>query len=339
MITMTSLAARDTGTTQRRSGTAVASALRTLSSERSGLEALIAALERELAGPFEAAVNTISGARGRVIVTGMGKSGHIGRKIAATMASTGTPAYFVHPSEASHGDLGMIQTDDAILALSWSGETAELSDIIGYAKRFRVPLIAFTSSAQSTLGREADVCLALPKASEACPNGLAPTTSTTMQLALGDALAIALLESRGFSAQDFRIYHPGGKLGAQLKFVRDIMHTGERLPIVRRGTSMADAIVETSAKGFGCVLVTEDDGRLAGIVTDGDLRRHMNPSLLAQRVEEVMNPTPKSVAPETLLGEALEVVERMKVGALVVAENGRAVGIIHVLDLLRAGAA
>src|SRR5690606_19545435 len=184
-----------------------------------------------------------------------------------------------------------------------------------------------------------DVCLALPKASEACPNGLAPTTSTTMQLALGDALAIALLESRGFSAQDFRVYHPGGKLGAQLKFVRDIMHTGERLPLVGRGTSMAEAIVETSAKGFGCVLVTAEDGRLAGIVTDGDLRRHMNPSLLAQRVEEVMNPSPKTVTPDTLLGEALEMVERTKVGALVVAEDGRAVGIVHVLDLLRAGAA
>src|SRR3712207_767154 len=222
---------------------AVSSALRTLATEREGLAVLMDAIGNGLGAVFAAAVDAIASARGRVIVTGMGKSGHVARKIAATLASTGTPAHYVHPAEASHGDLGMVQAEDVILALSWSGETAELADIIGYAKRYRVPLIAFTSDDASTLGRAADLCLALPKAREACPNGLAPTTSTTMQLALGDALAVALLERRGFTADHFRVFHPGGKLGAQLKHVRDIMHRGERLPIVLTGTLMADALV------------------------------------------------------------------------------------------------
>src|SRR3712207_1947254 len=200
---------------------AIQSALRTLETERDGLTILMEAIGNGLGQPFTAAVETIAAARGRVIVTGMGKSGHVGRKITATFASTGTPAHYVHPAEASHGDLGMIQTDDVIIALSWSGETAELADIIGYSRRFRVPLIALTSNAESTLGRAADICLTLPKAKEACPNGLAPTTSTTVQLALGDALAVALLERRGFTADNFRVFHPGGKLGARLKLVRD----------------------------------------------------------------------------------------------------------------------
>jgi arabinose-5-phosphate isomerase len=318
---------------------ALASAARTLEAERAGLEALSAALADGLGGPFAAAVDAIMTSEGRVIVSGMGKSGHVGRKIAATLASTGTPAHFVHPGEASHGDLGMIMPQDVVLALSWSGETSELADVVAHAKRFRVTLVAITSNAESALGREADIALVLPKTAEACPNGLAPTTSTTMQLVLGDALAVALLEGRGFTAGDFRVYHPGGKLGARLKQVGAVMHSGDRLPIVSRGTQMADALVVMSAKGFGCVLVTEADGRLAGIITDGDLRRHMGTDLIAQRVDAVMTPAPKTVPPSLLVAEALEIVETRKIGALIVAEGGTPVGLVHILDLLRIGAA
>ncbi|MFN3688566.1 SIS domain-containing protein [Salinarimonas sp.] len=318
---------------------AVACALRTLATERDGLDALRAALGGPLGAAFADAVEKLRALPGRVIVTGMGKSGHIGRKIAATLASTGTAAYYVHPGEASHGDLGMILSQDAILALSWSGETSELSDLIAYAKRNGVTLVAFTSDAGSTLGRAADVCLALPKAREACPNGLAPTTSTTMQLALGDALAVALLEARGFTAQDFRLYHPGGKLGALLKQAKDIMHRGERLPLVATGTPMSEALAVQSDKSFGCAIVVDAAGRLAGIVTDGDVRRHMGNDLLARSVDEVMTRKPLTIAPDILLGEALELVETRKVSALVVVEEGRPVGLVHVLDLLRAGAA
>jgi arabinose-5-phosphate isomerase len=256
---------------------AIASALRTLETERDGLTILMEAIGNGLGPYLTAAVETLAAAKGRVIVTGMGKSGHVGRKITATFASTGTPAHYVHPAEASHGDLGMIQTDDVIIALSWSGETAELADIIGYSRRFRVPLIALTSNAESTLGRAADICLTLPKAKEACPNGLAPTTSTTIQLALGDALAVALLEKRGFTAEHFKVFHPGGKLGARLKLVRDIMHMGERLPVVGIEARMDEAIGEIGRKGFGAVIVVNDDGTLAGIVTDGDLRSWQRP--------------------------------------------------------------
>jgi arabinose-5-phosphate isomerase len=315
------------------------SAARTLETERAGLEAMLGELGNGLGQAFNAAIALMGSATGRVIVTGMGKSGHVGRKIAATFASTGTPAMFVHPAEASHGDLGMIQPADVVLALSWSGETSELSDIVAYTRRFRVGLVAITANKDSALGREADICLVLPKVPEACPNGLAPTTSTTMQLVLGDALAVALLEQRGFSRHDFRVYHPGGKLGAQLKQVRAVMHAGERLPIVPLGTRMSDAVVTMSAKGFGCAIVTAPDGSLAGIVTDGDLRRHMDPSLLSRPVDDVMTVSPTTIPPDTLVGEALEVVESRKIGALVVTEDGRPVGLVHVLDLLRIGAA
>jgi arabinose-5-phosphate isomerase len=320
-------------------GQAVESALRTLCTERDGLGILIEAIGNGLGAPFEAAVDLIASSKGRVIVSGMGKSGHVARKLVATLASTGTPSHYVHPAEASHGDLGMIQPEDVILALSWSGETTELADLIGYAKRFRVPLVALTSSATSTLGRQADICLALPRAKEACPNGLAPTTSTTMQLALGDAIAVALLERRGFTAEHFRVFHPGGKLGAMLKHVGDIMHTGDRLPIVPVGTLMADALVVQSEKSFGCVIVVDETGDLAGIVTDGDVRRHMSGDLLQRRVEEVMTTTPTTVPPGMLLAEALEIVETRKRGALIVADGSRPLGLVHVLDLLRAGVA
>jgi arabinose-5-phosphate isomerase len=285
-------------------------------------------------------VALIGAAAGRTIVTGMGKSGHIARKIAATMASTGTPAYFVHPGEASHGDLGMIRSDDVILALSWSGETAELADITTYSRRFNIPLVAITSGAESALGREADVCLCLPKSEEACPNGLAPTTSTTMQLAIGDALAVALLEAKGFTAQDFRRFHPGGKLGARLTFVRDVMHVGDKLPLVAAGALMSEAMVEISAKGFGCVGVLDPMGKLAGIVTDGDLRRHMRPDLMSAKVIDVMTASPKVGAPDLLAVEALQNLNSRKIAALFIVDvDERPIGIVHLHDLLRIGAA
>ena len=239
----------------------IASALRTIETERDGLTALAAAMCDGLGTSFVAAVDTIRQARGRLIVTGMGKSGHIARKIAATFASTGTPAFFVHAADASHGDLGMITSDDVMLVLSWSGETEELRSLIDYSRRFGIALIAVTVNADSTLGKAADIVLALPQSREACPHNLAPTTSTLMQLALGDALAIALLESRGFTAIDFGVFHPGGKLGAALKFIRDVMHPGSAVPLIARGALMSEAIVEMSAKGFGCVAVTDAEGQ------------------------------------------------------------------------------
>jgi arabinose-5-phosphate isomerase len=318
---------------------AITSALRTLETERDGLTILMEAIGNGLGPYVTAAVETLAAAKGRVIVTGMGKSGHVGRKITATFASTGTPAHYVHPAEASHGDLGMIQTDDVIIALSWSGETAELADIIGYSRRFRVPLIALTSNAESTLGRASDICLTLPKAKEACPNGLAPTTSTTIQLALGDALAVALLEKRGFTAEHFRVFHPGGKLGARLKLVRDIMHKDERLPIVGLEARMDEAIAEIGRKGFGAVIVVNGDGTLAGIVTDGDLRRNLKPDLMTLPVTAIMTRTPRTIAPDALVATALEMEEASRITALIVVENNRPIGLVHYLDLLRAGAA
>ena len=325
--------------TNARGGDLIASALRTLEAGSSGITALSAAIHDGLGRAFIAAVDLISAARGRLIVTGMGKSGHVGRKIAATFASTGTPAFFVHPSEASHGDLGMITPDDAIMALSWSGETAELKDLIDYSRRFRIGLIAVTAVTDSTLGRAADVVLAMPQAREACPHNLAPTTSTLMQAALGDALAIALLESRGFTAIDFGHFHPGGRLGAMLKFVRDIMHTGAEIPLASVGARMSEAIAEMTAKTFGCVGITDRRGHLVGIITDGDLRRHMSANLLDLAVEEVMTPQPRTVRPDQLVSEALELLNSSKKTQLMVVDGGKPVGVVHFHDLLRAGVA
>ena len=316
----------------------LASALRTLEAEAGGIAALAADIRDGLGSAFVAAVDLIHGAAGRLIVTGMGKSGHIGRKIAATFASTGAPAFFVHPGEASHGDLGMITADDLIMALSWSGETVELKDLIDYSRRFRIGLIGITANGESTLAKAADVALVLPKAREACPHNLAPTTSALMQLALGDALAVALLESRGFTALDFRALHPGGRLGAQLKFVGQIMRSGADVPLVALGTLMSDAIVEMSTKSLGCVGITEA-GRLVGIITDGDLRRHMRPDLLDAKVEEIMTPQPKTVRPDQLVSEALELLNASNITALMVVDAGSPVGIVHFHDLLRAGVA
>ena len=435
--------------TNARGGDLIASALRTLEAGSGGITALSAAIHDGLGTTFIAAVDLISAARGRLIVTGMGKSGHVGRKIAATFASTGTPAFFVHPSEASHGDLGMITPDDAIMALSWSGETAELKDLIDYSRRFRIGLIAVTAVTDSTLGRAADVVLAMPQAREACPHNLAPTTSTLMQAALGDALAIALLESRGFTAIDFGHFHPGeashgdlgmitprqdvimalswsgetaelkdlidysrrfgigliaitaniestlaraadvvltlpqareacphnlapttsslmqlalgdalaiallesrgftaidfgklhpaGRLGAMLKFVRNVMHGDP--PLATLGSKMSEALVEMTRKGFGCIGIIDANRRLVGIITDGDLRRHMRSNLPEARVEDVMTKAPKTVRPDQLASEALEILNSSKITALIVAAGGKPVGIVHVHDLLRAGVA
>ena len=324
---------------QDASSEAILSATRTLQLETEGLNALKAALARELVGSFAEAVQSLRKCRGRVIMTGMGKSGHVGLKVAATLSSTGTPAYFVHPSEASHGDLGMITRDDAILAFSWSGETVELSNIVSYSRRFAVPLIAVTSNPQSTLAQAAEIVLTLPQVKEACPHGLAPTTSTIMQLALGDCLALALLESKGFTAVDFKALHPGGQLGARLKFVGDLMHKGDRLPLASTGAAMAEALVVMTEKALGCLGVIDASGKLVGIITDGDLRRHMGDGLLARRAADIMTPGPKTVAPDLLASAALEMINASSITTLFVVEDGRPVGVIHIHDLLRAGVA
>ncbi|HZS84771.1 MAG TPA: KpsF/GutQ family sugar-phosphate isomerase [Stellaceae bacterium] len=316
----------------------ILAARRVLRMEMEGLRALLDGLDER----FEAAVALIAGIRGRVIVTGMGKSGHVARKIAATLASTGTPAQFVHPGEASHGDLGMIAAGDAVIALSNSGETAELADIVAYSRRFRIPLVAMTRRAASALAEAADVALLLPDSAEACPMGLAPTTSTTMMLALGDAIAVALLERKGFSVTDFHVLHPGGQLGRKLLRVSDIMHRGEAMPLVAGGTGMAEAILVMSAKSFGCVGVVDEAGRLVGIITDGDLRRHMSSELLAARVEAVMSTSPRTIRPRALVGEALSLMNAGTPRILclfVVEDSGRPIGILNVHDCLRAGAA
>jgi arabinose-5-phosphate isomerase len=283
-------------------------------------------------------VDILLAVRGRVVVSGMGKSGHVGRKIAATLSSTGTPAQFVHPGEASHGDLGVLTRADALLMLSYSGDTAELSDLVTYAKRFGIPLIGMAANPDSALIAAADVGLVLPKAQEACPMGLAPTTSTTMMLALGDALAVALMERRGFSADQYRDLHPGGALGKALIRVSDIMHK-DRMPLVKPDTVMRDVLITMTSGGFGVAGVVGDQGTLIGIITDGDLRRHMRADLLQARVEEVMTRAPKTVRPEQLVSEALEVLNAMKISALFVVDAGRPVGVVHFHDLLRAGAA
>lgn len=317
----------------------IASALRTVATEQAGVEALAEALENGLAAPFAQAVEMISGIEGRLIVTGVGKSGHIGSKIAATLASTGTPAFFVHPAEANHGDLGMIARDDAIIAMSWSGESKELMGIVAYSRRFSIPLIAVTAGETSALARAADVVLLLPRAPEACPHGLAPTTSTLLQLVMGDALAIALLEARGFTPDHFRTFHPGGQLGANLTQIREIMHVGDRLPLVVAGTGMQDAILELSRKGFGCVAITDVDGALVGIITDGDIRRHIGSNLLAMTVDQVMTRGPKTATPDTLVATALQTINNSAITSLMVVEGRKPVGLIHLHDLLRIGAA
>ncbi|MHA1113120.1 MAG: KpsF/GutQ family sugar-phosphate isomerase [Alphaproteobacteria bacterium] len=311
----------------------LAVARRVLETEAAGM----ADLARALDARFIAALDRLAGVGGRVVVTGMGKSGHVGRKIAATLASTGTPAFFVHPGEASHGDLGMITKADAVLALSNSGETSEISDIVAYTRRIEIPLVAITERARSTLALAADVALILPGSDEACPMGLAPTTSTTVMMALGDALAVALLERQGFGKEKFRAIHPGGALGRRLVKVADLMHGADALPVVERATPMSEVVLEATAKSFGCVGVIETTGNLAGIVTDGDLRRHMSAELLEMRAEEVMTEDPRTIRPGALAAEALRVMNDCKITSLFVVEEDRPVGILHIHDCLRAG--
>jgi arabinose-5-phosphate isomerase len=287
---------------------------------------------------FGTAVGLLMAAKGRVIVSGMGKSGHIARKIAATFASTGTPAHFVHPAEASHGDLGMVAEGDVLIVLSNSGETPELADLLAHAKRFGIPLIGITSRDGSTVMRQATVGLLLPQVPEACEKGIVPTTSTTMTLALGDALAIALMEHRAFTPDHFRMFHPGGKLGARLLKVQDLMH--REPPLVPDGLPMGEALLEITRWGFGMVGVTDANGELAGIITDGDLRRHLD-GLLTHRAGEVMTPNPRTIGPDALAGEALALMNDRKITCLLVTapDSRRAVGILHVHDCLRAGVA
>jgi arabinose-5-phosphate isomerase len=316
----------------------VAVARRVIRAEIAGLERLVATLD----GAFCDALSLCAAVEGRIVVTGIGKSGHVARKIAATLASTGTPAQFVHAAEASHGDLGMIGPHDAILALSNSGETAELADIIAHSRRFKIPLIALTGGPASTLAEAADAVILLPDVAEACPMGLAPTTSTTMMLAVGDALAIALLERKGFSSADFQLFHPGGKLGRRLLRVADIMHVGDAVPLVSPTTPMSEAILAMTAKSFGCVGVCDAAGRLVGVITDGDLRRHMGDTLLRRSVDEVMHKPPKTIAPGRLAGEALGMMNRVApatTSLFVVDEEGRPTGFIHMHDCLRAAVA
>ena len=318
-----------------------AAGARAVAAEIAGLATLEAALRGALGEAFDAAVRLILETPGRVIVTGMGKSGHIARKIASTFASTGTPAFFLHPGEASHGDLGMIAPGDVVLALSWTGESAELRDVINYCKRFGAKLIGITSGAESALGAAADLPLVLPPAEEACPNRLAPTTSTTMQLALGDALAVALLEARGFSAADFKTFHPGGKLGARLVTVDDVMTPAAEAPKVGPDAPVSEAVVAMSAGRMGGVAVVDDTGRLMGAFTDANLRRALADKGLSAVVSDYMTLSPVTVAPHTLATEALAVMnapERL-ILLLFISEGGKLVGAVHLHDLLRAGAA
>lgn len=327
-------AARPMGRTQD-----LAAARRVLRLEAESLEALSESLDET----FLRVLEILATASGRITVTGMGKSGHVGRKIAATFASTGTPAQFVHPSEASHGDLGMIAPGDAVLALSNSGDTAELGDIIAYTRRFAIPLVAFSGRPNCTLVDAADAAIILPEMPEAGAMGVAPTTSTTMMMALGDAVAIALLERKGFSVQDFQVFHPGGTLGRKLFRVSEIMHGTEELPLCRPETLLADAILIMTKRRFGCVGITDAQGALIGIITDGDLRRHMTPGLLERPAAEVMTASPRTIRPQALAAEALGVmngtVDSQPITSLFVVQDSRPVGILHMHDCLRAGVA
>jgi arabinose-5-phosphate isomerase len=316
---------------------ATKAAINTITCELRGLTALRDAFNGPLAASFEKAVDTIANAHGRVIVTGVGKSGHIARKIAATLASTGKPSHFIHPSDASHGDLGMIREEDVVLALSWSGESAELSDIVAHTRRFRVPLIASTGHADSTLAKAADILLPLPQCEEACTDLLAPTTSTIIQLALGDALAVALLGRTQFSADDFRHLHPGGRLGARLLRVRALMHTGDEVPTIPETATLAEAIMRMTGGRFGITGVLDSNGTLIGAITDGDLRRAFARGFTDRPARDVMGRTPRTTSPDTLAQAALQRMNAEGITSLFVLHGNHVEGIIHIHDLLRAG--
>ena len=334
MTTLKAMPSGDSAVPEPEDGSDLGSARRVLAIEGRGLAALAASLGSE----FVEAIDVLGRIRGRVVVTGIGKSGHVGRKMAATLASTGTPAMFVHPAEASHGDLGMITPGDAIVALSNSGETTELAHVVVYAKRFEIPLVAVTKGTDSALAKAATVTLIVPDSDEACPMGLAPTTSTTVMMALGDAIAVTLFERKGFTADDFQTFHPGGELGRRLVPVADLMHVGSEVPLIDDDASMANALVTMTAKRFGCVGIVGADGRLRGIVTDGDLRRHMGPELVSARAVDVMTPDPKTIRPGALASEALGVMNARAITNLFVVDDDHVpVGIVHIHDCLRAG--
>ncbi len=315
----------------------ISSAKRTIDKEIEALRMMENSFDTSLTQALDLLQNT----KGRVIVTGMGKSGHIGRKMAATFASTGTPSFFVHPGEASHGDLGMFTTDDTVLAISNGGESKELSDILVYCKRFGIPLIAMTKNPESSLGKAGDILLKLPDDGEACPLGLAPTSSTTATLVLGDVLAVALMERKGFSKTDYKQRHPGGKLGAILQRVSDLMHKGDAMPLVDEDTPMQEALLEMTSKMLGCVGIVDKQGILKGMITDGDLRRCLSPDVLDRKVSELMTRNPKTISPDLLAVEALNIMNNTGKGItqLFVVEDGKPVGIIHIHDCLRIGVA
>jgi arabinose-5-phosphate isomerase len=317
-----------------------ASALKTLDIELQAIETLRLAIQTpELSRTIDQAIQAIANSSGRVIVTGMGKSGYIARKIAATMRSTGTSALYLHPGEASHGDLGVITELDIVLAITWSGETNELSDIFHYCRHYDVNLIVATANADSTAARAADICLIMPQVREACPHELAPTSSTTLQLVLGDVLAIALIEARGFTPSDFHAFHPGGSLGAQLTSVGKFMGSGDEIPRVQREAPLTSATIEMSRKRYGCTAVVDDQGMLVGAFTDGDLRRCLSGHDLSESIGLHMSMNPVAVSPDTLLAEALRIMNENAILVLFVVESGRLVGIVHMHDIVRAGLA
>lgn len=298
-------------------------------------------MEKELDNSLSEALDLMQNAKGRVIVTGMGKSGHIARKIAATLASTGTPSFFVHPGEASHGDLGMLTENDVVLAISNGGESRELSDILLYCKRYGIPLVAMTKNPTSSLGKAGDILLKLPDNGEACPLGLAPTSSTTATLVLGDVIAVCLMERKGFSQVDYKKRHPGGKLGAILQKVSDLMHTGDEIPLVVEEASMQEVLLTMTSKMLGCVGIVNDKGELIGIITDGDLRRCMSSDILTRKASSVMTQNPKVIAPDVLAAEALNTMNNTGKGItqLFVVHDKKPIGIIHIHDCLRVGVA
>ena len=309
----------------------IESAQKALSDEIEGLSLL----KEFFNSDFEKAVDAIFNSKGKVVVTGVGKSGHIGRKISATLSSTGTPSYFIHPTEASHGDMGMIEEKDIILAISWSGETTELGNIVKYALENKIKLIGLSSNKESHLAKSSNIALNIPMVEEACPNGLAPTTSTTMQLVIGDAIAISLLNIRDFNKDNFRSLHPGGQLGAALAVVKDVMHSGESLPTIDIGSPMSEALIKISEKGFGCIGVVSNDS-LEGIITDGDLRRHMGPEILNNKVESIMTKRPQMVSSKLLVSDALKLINNLGIQGLFVTDDGKTpIGFVNFHDLIR----
>jgi len=312
------------------------SAIRTIDSEIGTLNELKKSLDAQ---SLTAALDFMQNAKGRIIITGMGKSGHIGKKIAASLASTGTPSFFVHPAEASHGDLGMITEDDVVIAISNSGESRELIDILNYCKRFGIKLIAITKNAKSSLGKAGDIVLLLPDNGEACPLGLAPTSSTTATLVLGDILTIGMLERKGFSKEQFNDRHPGGKLGSILKRVSDLMHTGQEMPVLDENANMQAVLLEMTSKRLGCVGFINETGMLTGILTDGDLRRCLSAQILDEKAVDLMTKNPKTISPDAMTAEALKIMHDKKITNLFVLENGKPVGVIHIHDLLTNGVA